>query len=141
MQYKVFNYELWQDKSRGTYYTRFCGMPVEVSREVYYELMSHENADRYAERRDLALLQPLNEDSIWLALPDIADEIVERIRIEDMLSRFSDNDRIIIRHYLTREMSAREIEVEYGIPHSTVIWRGKKLMVELKGILEKLVTD
>ncbi len=83
--------------------------------------MSHENADRYSERRDLARLQPLNEDSICLALPDIADGIVERIR------------------YLTREMSAREIESAYAIPHSTLIWRGKKLFVELKEILEKFV--
>ncbi len=141
MQYKVFNYELWRNKTEDTYFTRFNGITVEITREVYYELMSHENADRYAERRDLARLQPLNEDSIWLALPDIADEIIERIRIEDMLSWFSDNDRILIRRYLTREMSAREIEAEYGIPHSTVIWRGKKLMVELKEIFEKLVTN
>ncbi len=103
MQYKVFNYELWQDKSSGTYYTRFNGITVEITREVYYELMSHENADRYAEQSDKARIRQLCEDTAWLMVRDIADEIVDKIELKELLACYAEIDRIIILHYLTRE--------------------------------------
>ena len=49
MKIKVFNYALWRDEETGTYCTKVNGITTEISKEVYYTLMSHENEDRYEE--------------------------------------------------------------------------------------------
>ena len=47
MKIKVYNYALWRDEASGAYFTKVNGTSVEISKEVYYELMKHENEDRY----------------------------------------------------------------------------------------------
>lgn len=140
MPIKVFNYELWRDKETGAYYTRFNNNTVEVTKEQYYELMSHENADRYSERRDKLRLQSTESD-IDKTLSDESQnteqKAVDKIMFSELLARFNETDRIIIQYFLTKEMTAREIEKEYHIPRSTVSRRGKKLLIILEKIYEK----
>ncbi len=135
MSFKVYHYQLWHDKETGAYYARFHGTTVEVSKEVYYELMSHENADRYAEKRDKARLTVKNTSGV---VGDVADNVVNTIAFKEMLDSFDPKDRIIITQFLTGNMTAPEIEATYGIPHSTVNWRGKKLLEKLKKVYAEL---
>ena len=73
MKIKVFNYALWRDEATGTYYTKVNGITTEISKEVYYELMSHENEDRYDEamslKRKLCYGHPLGDSY------DLCDEV------------------------------------------------------------------
>ncbi len=135
MSFKVFHYQLWKDKETGAYFARFNGTTVEVSKEVYYELMSHENADRYAEKRDMTRL---SKNDVSGAVGDVADYVVNNMAFKEMLDSFDPKDRIIIMQFLTGNMTAPEIEATYGIPHSTVNWRGKKLLEKLKKVYAEL---
>lgn len=140
MSYKVYHYQLWRDNETGAYYARFNNNTVEVTREQYYELMSHENADRYAEKSDKQRLKSIDEvmENVSSEAKTYTEEIViARIMFEELLAPFDEADRIIIRYYLTKEMTAREIEKIYHIPRSTVSQRGKKLLKILEKILEK----
>ena len=140
MSYKVYHYRLWRDNETGAYYARFNNNTVEVTREQYYELMSHENADRYAEKKDRMRLRNIDEEMENVSSEDINTEetVLARIMFEELLLPFDEADRIIIRYYLTKEMTAREIEKIYHIPRSTVSQRGKKLLEILKKSFEKM---
>lgn len=140
MSYKVYHYQLWRDNETGAYYARFNNNTVEVTREQYYELMSHENADRYAEKSDKQRLKSMDEESENISSDETTgteETVITRIMFEELLAPFDEADRIIIRHYLTKEMTAREIEKIYHIPRSTVSQRGKKLLKILEKVLKK----
>ena len=140
MSYKVYHYQLWHDKDTGAYYARFNNNTVEVTREQYYELMSHENADRYAEKNDKLRLQSIDEERENVSSDETTsteETVIARIIFEELLAPFDKADRIIIRYYLTKEMTAREIEKIYHIPRSTVNQRGKKLLKILEKVLKK----
>ena len=51
MKIKVYNYALWRDEASGAYFTKINGTPVEISKEIYHELM---NIMRLANCRDLS---------------------------------------------------------------------------------------
>ena len=140
MSYKVYHYQLWRDKDTGAYYARFNNNTVEVTREQYYELMSHENADRYAEKNDKQRLKSMDEESENVSSDEsnnTEETVIARIMFEELLAPFNEADRIIIRYYLSKEMTTREIEKSYHIPRSTVSQRGKKLLKILEKVLNK----
>ena len=74
MKIKVYNYALWRDEASGAYFTKVNGTSVEISKEVYYELMKHENEDRYQEATSRKRLpqfgHPLGDEYelIWMSL-------------------------------------------------------------------------
>lgn len=146
MKIKVFNYALWRDEATGTYYTKVNGITTEISKEVYYELMSHENEDRYDEamslKRKLCYGHPLGDSyDLCDEIPDphdMEEEILSNIMLEDILSRFDERDRIIIRYYLTKELTSRQIEERYGIPRNTVSNRAMSLKKILREIYQNL---
>ena len=146
MKIKVFNYALWRDEETGTYYTKVNGITTEISKEVYYELMSHENEDRYDEamslKRKLCYGHPLGDSyDLCDEIPDphdMEEEILSQIMFEDVLSRFDERDRIIIRYFLTKELSSRQIEEKYGIPRNTVSNRAMSLKKILREIYQNL---
>jgi RNA polymerase sigma factor (sigma-70 family) len=146
MKIKVFNYALWRDEETGTYYTKVNGITTEISKEVYYTLMSHENEDRYEEamskKRKVQHGHPLGDSyDLCDEIPDphdMGDEIISQIMFEDVLSRFDERDRIIIRYFLTKELSSRQIEEKYGIPRNTVSNRAMSLKKILREIYQNL---
>ena len=146
MKIKVFNYALWRDEETGTYCTKVNGITTEISKEVYYELMSHENEDRYDEamslKRKLCYGHPLGDSyDLCDEIPDphdMEEEILSQIMFEDVLSRFDERDRIIIRYFLTKELSSRQIEEKYGIPRNTVSNRAMSLKKILREIYQNL---
>lgn len=146
MKIKVFNYALWRDEETGTYYTKVNGITTEISKEVYYTLMSHENEDRYEEamskKRRVQQGHPLGDSyDLCDEIPephDMEDEIISQIMFEDVLSRFDERDRIIIRYFLTKELSSRQIEEKYGIPRNTVSNRAMSLKKILREIYQNL---
>jgi len=102
--------------------------------------MSHENADRYAEKSDKQRLKSMDEESENISSDEninTEETVIAQIMFEEILAPFDEADRIIIRHYLTKEMTAREIEKVYHIPRSTVSQRGKKLLKILEKVLKK----
>ena len=139
MSYKVYHYQLWRDKDTGAYYAQFNNNIVEVTREQYYELMSHENADRYAEKNDKQRLKSIDEERENVSSDEsnnTEETVIARIMFEELLAPFDKADRIIIRYYLSKEMTAREIEKAYHIPRSTVSQRGKKRLKILEIVLK-----
>ena len=69
---------------------------------------------------------------------DMEEEILSNIMLEDILSRFDERDRIIIRYYLTKELTSRQIEERYGIPRNTVSNRAMSLKKILREIYQNL---
>ena len=145
MKIKVYNYALWRDEASGTYFTKVNGTSVEISKEVYYELMKHENEDRYQEAASRKRLpqfgHPLGDEyELSDEIPDPGDvenESLLKVMVSEALSRFDERDRIIIRYYLTGELTARQIEERYDIPRNTVSNRARML----KKILQKFFLD
>jgi len=138
MAIKIYNYPLWKSKETNTYYTRCMGTVTEISEEVYRELMRHENEDRYEETVRSKRVTPLireNHDEIPYdtCMDDfhLEDEVITDLMLREFMHRYGADDQIIIRFYLTKEMTSREIEEKYGIPHSVVCERGKRLKKEL----------
>lgn len=146
MKIKVYNYALWRDETTGTYYTKVDGVPTQISKEVYYELMSHENEDRYHEavsKKKMSLYGHPLGDSYDLCDEivdphDMENEVLSQIMLSEILSRFDERDQIIIRYFLTKELSSRQIEEKYGIPRNTVSSRAMSLRKILKKIYENL---
>ena len=146
MKIKVYNYALWRDEATGTFYTKVDGVPTQISKEVYYELMSHENEDRYHEavtkKKSALFAHPLGDCyDLCDEIPDPCDmenEVLSQIMFSDILARFDERDQIIIRYFLTKELSSRQIEERYGIPRNTVSNRAMSLRKILKKIYENL---
>ena len=145
MKIKVYNYALWRDEASGAYFTKVNGTSVEISKEVYYELMKHENEDRYQEAANRKRLpqfgHPLGDEyELSDEIPDPCDvenESLLKVMVSEALSRFDERDRIIIRYYLTGELTARQIEGRYDIPRNTVSNRARML----KKFLQKFFLD
>lgn len=68
---------------------------------------------------------------------DVENESLLKVMVSEALSRFDERDRIIIRYYLTGELTARQIEGRYDIPRNTVSNRARML----KKILQKIFLD
>ena len=140
MKIKVYNYALWRDEASGAYFTKINGTLVEISKEIYHELMKHENEDRYQEavikKRFAQFGHPSeNENNLNDKIQDPCDvegEVISKVTVEEILTRFDKRDQIIIYHYLTNELTARQIEAMYGIPRNTVSNRAKILRRKLK---------
>ena len=92
----------------------------------------------------MELIAKITDENIGEEMENVSSEdinteetVIARIMFEELLAPFDEADRIIIRHYLTKEMTAREIEKAYHIPRSTVSQRGKKLLKILEKVLKK----
>jgi len=145
MRIKVHTYPLWRNEESGRYYTAVNGTPVEISRELYYQLMSYENEDRY----DDAVIKKRNvnienakggicsQAGNQYIYCDMENQVISKITIEEILKKFEWRDQIIIRYFITKELTSREIEEYYGIPRATVQYRASQLKEKIRKIFKK----